>query len=187
MAPAVVADVASTPTPTQRALLVFHEARDAGATAALLAVAPELRRRGWTLDGIFTSGGAPIAGGRDGLASVVRLERPAGVSLESWRRPPDALASLRAAPLYLRTFLRILRERNPHVIHCTAASVPEAIIARILGFAVVIAVPDATEETLRGSRRPTLDHRTDVVELAYQAALQERFAPRFARSRDARG
>ena len=142
-----MAAVAGAPTPTQRALLVFHEGREAGASTALLALAPELRRRGWTLDGVFTSGGTPIADGSHGLASVERLQRPPAVSLASWRRPSNVLASLRAAPVYVRGFVRILRQRNPHVIHCnTAASLPEAMIARVLGFAVVIAVPDPADE-----------------------------------------
>lgn len=185
--PAVAADVAGAPTPTQRALLVFHGGPEAAESAALLAVAPELRRRGWTLDGVFTSGGTPIAD-RHGLASVERLERPPAVSLASWRRPSNALASLRRVPVYVLGFVRILRQRNPHVIHCnTTASLPEAMIARVLGFAVVIAVPEASVEMVPDGRRPAPGPHAGTVELAYQVALQRRFAPRFTKSGDPLG
>jgi hypothetical protein len=172
----------SAPTPTQRALLVFREARDAEASIALLRLAPELRQRGWTLDGVFADGGALVPGVCRGLASMAVLERPRAVELAGGQRPSEAFRTLRAVAPYVRDFLRILRQRNPHVIHCnTSASLPEALIARAIGFAVVIAVPGAPAGTVA----PVVE--AAAVERAYHVALHARFAPRFTSKSNADG
>jgi hypothetical protein len=187
LARAAATETVSAPTPTQRALLVFHEGRESVASVALLLVAEELRERGWTLDGVFTGGGTLVADACCGLASVEVLERPPAVRLANWRRPSDAVATLRSVQSYLRGFVRVLRERNPHVIHCnTLASLPEARIARAFGFPVVIAIPSRADATLVDGRQHTSVIQAATVELAYQVALQSRFAPRSMRTRDAR-
>ena len=96
----------STPTPTLRALLVFHEGHRLGAGIALLRLAPELRSRGWTLDGVFAGTGSLIAEARAQLTSVEVLERPLAFSLAGWRRSPGAFARLRACRLTCAASLR---------------------------------------------------------------------------------
>lgn len=142
----------SAPTPTQRALLVFHEGHGSGASMALLRLAPELRARGWTLDSVFAGGGKLIPHARQELASVEVLEQPTAFTLPNWRRPLETVGALRALLPYVRSFVRVLRERNPQVIHCnTLVSLPEAIIGRALGFPVIAHVHELPASGLRRS------------------------------------
>jgi glycosyltransferase involved in cell wall biosynthesis len=100
-----------------------------------------LRSRGWTLDGVFAGTGTLIAEARRELASVEVLERPLAFSLAGWRRSPGTIARLGRVPRYLRSFVEVLRTRNPHVVHCnTLLTLPEAMIAKALGFPVVLHV-----------------------------------------------
>ena len=131
----------STPTPTLRALLVFHEGHSLGAGISLLRLAPELKLRGWTLDGVFAGAGTLIADARRELASVEVLERPLAFSVAGWRRTPGPLVRLRGVPRYVASFVRVLQHQNPHVVHCnTLLTLPEVMIAKALGFPTVLHV-----------------------------------------------
>jgi glycosyltransferase involved in cell wall biosynthesis len=121
--------------------IVFHESAILGAGVSITRAAELLRRAGWATSGWFPGPGPLVAESDAVLDSRSYAERPLAVSLRGWRQSPGALRRLRRTPAYLRAFKRWLERERPAVVHVNSLlMLPEATIARRLGFPIVLQV-----------------------------------------------
>jgi glycosyltransferase involved in cell wall biosynthesis len=125
----------------QSLCVLFHESQVLGAGLSIVRVLDQLASYGWTAAGWFPGRGPLLAETAGALTRQGVQEKPIAFSITGWQRPPGVRARLRATPGYLRAFRRWLLDVRPHVVHANSLlMLPEATVARALGFAVVIQV-----------------------------------------------
>jgi glycosyltransferase involved in cell wall biosynthesis len=118
---------------------VFHESERLGAGLSVVRALETLGREGWSAYGWFPGPGPLLAEAEPLLAGLAQYPKPMGASVRAWRRAPGVLARARQTPRYIAALARALREARPDVVHINSLlCLPEAALARALGFPVVL-------------------------------------------------
>ena len=127
--------------PRRRVSILFHEPAILGAGVSILRAVDFLRPYGWSAGGWFPGAG-PLVGESEGILETARHDqRPLAVSLRGWRQAPGVLHRLRRTPAYLSAVRRWLELERPDVVHVNSLlMLPEASLARRLGFPIVVQV-----------------------------------------------
>jgi len=129
-----------------RACVVFHEGELQGAGVAIQRLLPGLREAGWSPYGWYGYEG-PLLEMVDPLLDGSRFRQNTfGFSVGGWREPPGPARRLANLPGYWAGLRRWLAEVRPDVVHAnTLLSIPEATVARAMGFPVVLHVHEMPE------------------------------------------
>ncbi len=129
-----------------RACVVFHEGELQGAGLAVQRLLPGLREAGWSPYGWYAHQG-PLLPLVDPLVDGSRFaQNTFGFSVRGWREPPGPARRALNLPRYWSALRRWLAEVEPDVVHAnTLLSIPEATVARAMGFPVVLHVHELPE------------------------------------------
>lgn len=119
----------------------FHQPELGGAVRSIMRAVPELEALGWRCSFYVPAPGALEDELLDRGADVAGARRDVGFTREWLRRGPDGLRKLGHTGRWLSGWRRFLRERRPDVVHSNSVwTLPEALVARGLGFPTVLHV-----------------------------------------------
>jgi glycosyltransferase involved in cell wall biosynthesis len=124
--------------------VVFHEGELQGAGLAVQRLLPGLRETGWRPNAWYGYEG-PLLPLVDPLVDGSRFaQNTFGFSVRGWRAPPGPTRRAANLPRYWAALRRWLAEVEPDVVHAnTLLSIPEATVARAMGFPVVLHVHES--------------------------------------------
>jgi glycosyltransferase involved in cell wall biosynthesis len=132
-----------------RVLVVLTEGALGGAEAAVVRAIPEIRRARWDVV-VWCPPGVAAEGAERRGAEVITRWRPIRYSLRGFQESPGFVRRIADLPGYTVRFALSLRRLRPNVVHVnTIYALPEALIARLLGFPVVLHIHDIPPSTLK--------------------------------------
>jgi glycosyltransferase involved in cell wall biosynthesis len=125
----------------RRLCILFHESERLGAGVSVLRTLSELGSYGWTASGWFPGPGPLVDACAEDLETHGYEQKPIAFSTRGWRRDPGVVQRARRTPAYLRSFKTWLVQTAPQIVHANSLlMLPEATVARRLGFPVVMQV-----------------------------------------------
>ena len=157
--------------------LLFHEGKGDGASMATLRAFDELIARGWTLEAYVDGPGRLADLLRDRGVDVTERRRHVGFSLRWLRHPPGPAAKLRSMPSWFAGLAGWLRERRPALVHANSLySLPDALVARGLGFPTYLQLLEMLPEGRKGAAARQVTRRAGIEVGAVSRACAARFA-----------
>jgi glycosyltransferase involved in cell wall biosynthesis len=140
-----------------RVLLILHEESLGGASRGALRALEPLAEAGLDLH-VWCARPSPLFDELSAAGlSVAGAPRPLRYSLARLREPPGALRRVAATARSLAAFRRHLRALRPDLVHANATlSLPEALVARMSGFPVLVHYHDSYHDLDGGSRKWSL-------------------------------